>query len=291
MLTVTGQATRQWYRPNPPMPRVNWSIRNNINLQQSAILFAMNHVSNSKERFLNNFYLKSKRSVAKATNEGPAAWVIPGDSPRPIEAADLVNLLKLQGCEVHRADKEFETKDGKFPAGSYVIRMDQPYSRMADMLLDTQYYNVNDPRPYDDTGWTLGPLRDIKTARVKDEAVLKVPMTLINGPAIVKGRVEGNGKAGYVINHTTENALATLRYKLKDVPILAAEDGFKVGDRQFNAGAFIIKSEGNPGNLRDRLTSEVAALGLTAYAVEKLPDVASHPLAAPRIALVHTWTN
>jgi hypothetical protein len=33
--------------------------------------------------------------------------------------------------------------------------MDQPYSRMADMMLDTQYYNVNDPRPYDDTGWTL----------------------------------------------------------------------------------------------------------------------------------------
>ena len=24
------------------------------------------------------------------------------------------------------------------------------------MLLDTQYFNVNDPRPYDDTGWTLG---------------------------------------------------------------------------------------------------------------------------------------
>ena len=27
--------------------------------------------------------------------------------------------------------------------------MDQPYSRMADMLLDTQYYNVTDPSPYD----------------------------------------------------------------------------------------------------------------------------------------------
>ena len=54
------------------------------------------------------------------------------------------------------------------PAGSYVVRMDQPYSRMADMLLDTQYYNVNDPRPYDDTGWTLGPLRNVKTVRVKE---------------------------------------------------------------------------------------------------------------------------
>ncbi|HKE03439.1 MAG TPA: M14 family zinc carboxypeptidase, partial [Blastocatellia bacterium] len=58
MLTVTGQSTREWYRPNPPLPRVNWSIRNNINLQQSAILLAMNHVSLNKEKFLNNFYLK-----------------------------------------------------------------------------------------------------------------------------------------------------------------------------------------------------------------------------------------
>ena len=41
--------------------------------------------------------------------------------------------------------------------------MDQPYSRMADMLLDTQYYNVNDPRPYDDTGWTMGAMRNVKT--------------------------------------------------------------------------------------------------------------------------------
>ena len=73
--------------------------------------------------------------------------MLPADDPRPNEAADLVNLLKMQGCEVHRADKDVETKEGKFPAGSYVVRMDQPYSRMADMLLDTQYFNVNDPRP------------------------------------------------------------------------------------------------------------------------------------------------
>ena len=27
-----------------------------------------------------------------------------------------------------------------FPAGSYIIRMDQPYSRIADALLDYQYW-------------------------------------------------------------------------------------------------------------------------------------------------------
>jgi hypothetical protein len=288
---VGQQSGRDWFRPNPPLPRVKWSMRNNVNMQESAILLAMNYVSNYKDRFLNNFHLKSKRSVGKAHTEGPAAWVLPADDPRPNEAADLVNLLKMQGCEVYRADKEVETKDGKFPTGSYVVRMDQPYSRMADMLLDTQYYNVNDPRPYDDTGWTLGALRNVKTVRVKDEKILDAPMTLINGPAKVAGKVEGAGKAGYVINHNAESTLTALRFRLKDVNISAAEDSFTIGERSFSAGSFIIKSEGAPSDLDVRLKKEAADLGVTAIAVDNLPKVAQHPLAVPRIALVHTWTN
>jgi hypothetical protein len=293
--TVGAQSQRDWFRPNPPLPRVKWSIRNNVNMQQSAILLAMNYVSQNKERFLNNFYLKSKRSVAKARTEGPAAWVFPGDEARPGGQAELLNLLKLQGCEVHRANAAFETKDGKFAASSYVVRMDQPYSRMADMLLDTQYYNVNDPRPYDDTGWTLGPLHNVKTVRVKDTAVLDVPMTLITEPIKVKGKVEGaatNGAIGaWIINHNTDNALATLRFRLKDVQMNAAEAEFKVGERQFNAGSFIIKAEGNPADVAARLAKEATELGITVQAVDKAPEVAQHPLAVPRIALVHTWVN
>ncbi len=76
---------------------MKWSLRNNVNLQQSAILLAMNFVANNKDRFLQNFYLKSKRSVAKATNEGPAAYVIPANQSRPVEVADTVNLLRLDG--------------------------------------------------------------------------------------------------------------------------------------------------------------------------------------------------
>jgi hypothetical protein len=293
--TVSEQSRRDWYRPNPPQPRVKWSIRNNINLQQSAILLAMNFVANNKDRFLQNFYIKSRRSVGKAMNEGPFAYVIPADQSRPVEAAEMVNLLRLMGVEVHRADKEIATKDHKFPAGSYVVRMDQPYSRMADMMLDTQYYNVNDPRPYDDTGWTLGPLRNVNTVRVSDKAdegILKSPMTLVTADARVTGKINGSGAtAGYIINHNTENTLATLRFRLKDVKIEAAEDSFKLGDRQFNAGSFIIKTEGSGADLRQRLDAAVQELGLTAQAVDKLPDVRMHALAVPRIAILHTWTN
>src|SRR5882757_1567192 len=225
--TVGAQAQRDWFRPNPPQPRVKWSLRNNVNMQESAILLAMNFVSNNKDRFLKNFYLKSKRSVAKATNEGPAAWIIPSDQSRIVEAADMMNLLRLMGVEVHKADKEITVKDQKFPAGSYVIRMDQPYSRMADMLLDTQYYNVSDPRPYDDTGWTLGALRNVKTVRVTDKTVLQTPMTLLTRDAKVTGIVtSASSPTAYLINHNAENTLATLRFRLKDVRMLAAEEAF-----------------------------------------------------------------
>ncbi len=66
------------------------------------------------------------------------------------------------GGQRHRAYPQGGQRgeEGQVPRGSYVIRMDQPYSRQADMLLDTQYYSTRDPRPYDDTGWTLGPLQE-----------------------------------------------------------------------------------------------------------------------------------
>jgi hypothetical protein len=289
---IGPQSQRDWFRPNPPLPKVKWSIRNNINLQQSGILFAMNYVAENNARFLNNFYLKSKRSIAKGRTEGPAAYVVPGDTARPVEAADMVNLLRMMGVEIHTATAEITVNAQKFPAGSYVIRMDQPYSRMADMLLDTQYYNVNDPRPYDDTGWTLGALRNVKTVRIVDPKVLDAPMVVLTADAKVQGKLAGAGSPpAYLINHTTENTLMTLRFKLSDVKIAAAEESFKAQDLQFNAGSFIIRTDGNPSDLRTRLEAAVKDLGLMAVAVDKAPDVKSHQLAVPHIAIVHTWTN
>lgn len=182
--SVGNQTQRDWYRPNPPFPRVRWSIRNNVNLSQSALLHGFFKIASEKEKFMRNFYLKSKRSVAKATAEGPAAYVLHGDDSKKANQAKLVEILMNQGVEVHRLSSEVEVAEGKMPAGSLVVRMDQPYSRLADMLLDKQYYKPSDPRSYDDTGWQFGPLFDLKVTRVKDPKIL-VPMQVYKpvGPA------------------------------------------------------------------------------------------------------------
>ncbi|MEN6311319.1 MAG: hypothetical protein ABFD80_07240, partial [Acidobacteriota bacterium] len=197
--------------------------------------------------------------------------------------------------EVHTADREIALgKDDKYPAGSYVIRMDQPYSRCADMLLDTQYYNPKDPRPYDDTGWTLGALHNVPTVRVTDIKILEAPMTLLAADAAPAGKVVLTGKAKpavFVVNHTAEPELMAFRYRLKDVRMSAAESAFEQGGARFAAGSFIIPAADNPPGLADMLAAACGELGLTARGLAVLPGVKTHPLDAPRLAILHSWLN
>ncbi len=291
---ISAAGDRAWYRPNPPLRSTLWSIRNNVNLQQSALLIGMNHVASLKDKFLENFYLKGKRSVAKARNEGPAAYIFPGDDPRPGQAARLLRQLQAQGVEVHRTDKAFKVKDAEYPAGSYVVRMDQPYSRMADMMLDKQYFNVKDPQPYDDVGWTLGPLYNVKTVRVDDVAVLDAPMTLIKGEVAAPGGLSRLGKGAvqaYLINHNADNALATFRFANKDLKIQAAEKEFEAQGRKFRAGTFILKPADNGRDLEATLDAAGKAYGFAVFAASAVPDVPTHEVLAPRVAVMHTWQN
>jgi len=292
--TVGAESKRAWYRPNPPFESVKWSLRDNTNLMQSALLLSFGHVAADKQRFLESFCLKGRRAAAKAVTEGPAAYLIPSGTKRPLLAARLVNLLRKDGVEVHTADREITVGKDKYPAGSYVIRMDQPYSRCADMLLDTQYYNPKDPRPYDDTGWTLGPLHNVPTVRVTDVKILDAPMTLLAKDAAPAGKVVTTGKAKpvvFAVNQTAEPELMAFRYRLKDVRMSAAESDFEQGGARFNAGSFIIPAEGNPPGLEDMLAAACGELGLTARGLTAKPDVKTHPLDAPRLAILHSWLN
>src|SRR5690606_10519072 len=155
---VRTNVDRQWHRPSTPLPEVVWGIRNNVNLHQSALLIALHEVAVQREEFLCSFREKSKRAVAKAPTEGPAAYVLPAADPRPGQEARLPQRVPRQSAEVRGATRQFTVGDVRCPAGSYISRMDPPYSRAIDMLLDKQYYIPDDPRPYDDVGWTLGPL-------------------------------------------------------------------------------------------------------------------------------------
>ena len=100
--------SREWFRPNPPLPEIKWGPRNNTNIQQSALLFALNHVAKNRELYLENYWLKNKRAVDKGKNGPIYGWVIPAGQRARFNAADMVNELKKQGAEVHTQDRRIQ---------------------------------------------------------------------------------------------------------------------------------------------------------------------------------------
>ena len=299
---IGGQARRDWFRMNPPTRKVMWSLRNNTNLMQSALLVGMHNVAVNKDRFLRSYYTKSKRAIEKAHTEGPAAWLIEADGDRPALAARLLNLLMKHKIEIHRLDDpatieagfspDDATEEMEFGAGTYVVRMDQPYSRLPDMLMDFQYYNPSDPAPYDDTGWTLGATFNVPTYRVTDTSILDVDMTQVTDRVVPGGGVRPLGGAAIgagstlLIKATGEPEIATLRYKLADVPMQAAEESFEIDGETFPAGTLLVG-----GAARARLEEAAGALGIAVAAVADAPSVPTHAVGVPRIALMHNWFN
>src|SRR5262249_52187955 len=308
---------RTWYKQNPPLPRAKWSQRNNNNYEQTAILISLDYFNKNGKLFLKNFYLKSKRSVEKPKTEGPAAYVFPADDPRLGNQAALLRLMQAQGCEVHRATAPFTVQIKKkappraraaasptptpsgapekrddpepkpFPAGSYLVRMDQPYSRIADALLDYQYWSPRDPQQsvYDDTGWTFGEAANVQVVRVTDVKVLDAAMEKVSGEVRSPGGVSGTGTT-FLVNANADNNLVSLRYKLRKATFDAAEEPFEAAGKKFNRGSFIIH-----GALIDDVNKTTSELGIQAFAVATAPTVKSHPIKAARVAIMHTWLS
>jgi hypothetical protein len=315
-----NETSRTWYRQNPPLPRAKWSQRNNNNYEQTALLISLNYFNRESKLFLKNFYLKAKRSVEKPKNEGPAAYVFPGDDPRSGNQATLLRLMQAQGCEIHRATAPFtvtmkkkrvergggrpgsqaaaspspspagkpaETEPRTFPAGSYILRMDQPYSRIADALLDYQYWSPRDPQQnvYDDTGWTFGELGNVQVVRVTDVSVLSAAMDRVNGAVHSPGGVSGAGSI-FIVNHNADNTLITLRYRLRKASFDSAEEPFEVAGKKFNRGSFIIRNAS-----ADEVNKATSELGVPAFAVAQAPAAKTHPVKAARVAVMHTWLS
>ncbi len=299
-----ADTARRWDRPNPPVNGVRWCIRNNINYQESGSLVALRYVADHRETFLTNYVAKAERMIERGRNSAPYAFVIPGSQRHAAEAADLVNLFRAQGTEVHVATSDFVLKPAqpaisphaadstaKVPkaaapvtvhAGDWIVRLDQPYSATARTLLAIQKFKVDDPPPYDDTGWTLDALRHVETIKVADSTILSRPMQLLAEDAKVKGTTSGTG-ATLLVRHLGDWRSAALPWKLGAAKVSVAEVAFSADGTSYPAGTFIID---NPSS---QTQGVIAGLGLNSAASAAPVSVRRHAISVPRIALLHSW--
>ena len=170
----------------------NFSRRNNTNYMQTGVLSGLQLTVDVPEPRLENFYRRRRTRSRPGKTEAPYGFVIPVQRDMT-RVAELVNILRAQRIEVGQATAEIKVGDGTFPAGSYVIKRDQPYGRLAKNLLEKQNYPDPEPPTYDDSGWTMGLAMLVDVKEIKDKAILDVADDAGQRRRRVKGKVTGSG--------------------------------------------------------------------------------------------------
>ena len=322
--------SRTWFRQNPPVPSVMWSQRDNNNYEETALLSTLSYFVQNRERFLDDYYIKTKRSEDKPKEAGPAAYVLAANAAYTDRQLALLRVLAKQHVEISQltapttvnvtasdhaaamnqnllhpaapaasasgivgssgAAASSPMVSETFPTGSWVIRMDQPFSRVADALLDRQYWSPDDPQktPYDDTAWCFSELFNADVTRVTDVAILKAKMDAVNmaGDAV---NHPGNDAGVRAYPNTGQPGLLALAYSLPDAQVTVLDEPTSAVGMDLPAGSLVF-SHLKEGAAFDRALKELHLQEQPSAALLSVPTVKSHTLThLPRIAFVHTW--
>ena len=281
-----GGQPREWYRgiPVPDSASIKFSRRNNTNYMQTAVLSSLQLTSMFPNLVIQNFYVKTRNSMEAGRNNAPHGYVFPMQRDMT-KVATLINVLRAQGIEVGTLNAPLTLDSVTYAAGSYVVKLDQPYGRLAKNLLEKQDYPDPALRTYDDSGWSMGYAFNVDVKEIRNKAILDARTTPVE-KATVKGTVAGSGTAGLAVAHLGSNNMISFRYRLRNIPMKVAEKAFTSEGVNFPAGSFIVS--GSPADLQ-AARAAVESLGLTGASLASVPSVATHDADVPRVAIYSQW--
>jgi len=252
---VTSQ---EWYRPMPPPRKFRWSLRNNTNYMESGCLAVLDYTAKNAKEMLRDFYRKSYNSWQKGVKGGPFAFAIPADQGDRRRVAEMVSLLVSHGIEVSQASAAFKVAEGEFAAGTYVVRLDQPYRNYAVDLLTPQVFPTDAVyEPYDDVSWSLPIHFGLDAKRIDDAKITEVPLTPLQRDIQVRGNINGTGPV-FLLKDTGQEGLLALRARLAAFRIEIAEKTFRSGDKDFPAGSWILADQKGLADALKRAAAELA---------------------------------
>jgi zinc carboxypeptidase len=164
---------RSWNFTNP-WPGGRWTLHDIVSYQTDAAYALLEHAARYRERWLANFSAVASRAV-RGWKGWPYAYVIARQHQDTVGLATLLGILHRGAVEIRTALHPIALGAQRFPAGSYVVVLRQPYAAFAKALLEPQRYP--DLRlypggpplpPYDVTAHTLPLLLGVSVAPARD---------------------------------------------------------------------------------------------------------------------------
>ena len=188
---------------------------------------------------------------------------------------------------MHRATAEIKVKEGTFPAGSYIVKLNQPYGPLAKTLLEKQVYPDPALTTYDDSAWTMGLANNVEVKTIEDKTILDAPATLLTADVVTAGHRDRRRGSGSVHRRQAQ------RRAQPDHAALSLEgrrgegrEGVVQGRRR-RVSRRLAASFPRP----IARAQEIEKLGLVATALPSAPDVETVDVDLPRIAIFTTWSN
>ena len=289
---AADRLTREWYRVLPAPAKFRWSARDNVNYNVTAMLAALEYSASRPEGLLDAFYRKGWNSWRAGIEKAPYAFLVPAGQGDPARVAALVSLLLAQRIEVHEAASPLALSDGSYPAGTYVVRLDQPYRNYAVDLLTRQDYPLGSNPPYDDVSWSLPAHYHLSVLPTADAAVRSASLKPVTTPPAPTGTVAGEdaraGTRAYLLADTGQEALLTARYRLARFRLEIAARPFTAAGHDYPAGSWLLPAQAGLG---DALHGVARELALDFMAVGALPDVPRQAAPAPRLCVWVPWAD
>ncbi|HRH44385.1 MAG TPA: M14 family metallopeptidase [Pyrinomonadaceae bacterium] len=147
-----------------------WHLRDITNYMTAATFQLLKHASANREKWLSRFYAIGKEAVRPRKNGELFAYIIP-PSGAYYNRSQLTYILSRAGVEIDSA-LPFTADGVKYPEGTQIIKLSQPYGSFAKALLEKQVYpNLLDEKgnpiqPYDVTAQTLPLLMNVEVKQI-----------------------------------------------------------------------------------------------------------------------------
>ncbi len=230
-----------------------WHLKDAVDYMVGGSMSVLDLAAKNRETLLYNRYQAARDNIEHYRKEPPFAYVISSKQTDTPEAALLAQKMIDNGLDVYASKDGFKANGVSYPAGSWVIPMDQPFSAMAKELFERQKYpdalengtSKSIDLPYDVTGWTLPLQMGVDVDAVTDPLLPEQRSLLarIDKVEVPAAAVDGMGTV-FAVSHKVNASFELVNAALREGGTVSlAQDAVKTSSGM-EKGAFLVGGVG-----------------------------------------------
>ncbi|GIH18496.1 M14 family zinc carboxypeptidase [Rugosimonospora africana] len=262
--------------PNP-YTQTTWTFEQAVKYTDDALYGAVDAVARDPQSYLyNNLYQVANDGMH--WTGGPYAYVVPAGQRDPYAVYQLLSILDFSQVEIQQATASFAANGKTYPAGSWVIKVQQPLGRFANEILNTDVYpNVRACStcplimPYSEMTDNLPMQLGVDVQPVTDS--FTAPLRMLHGVTVPKVTVPAtpSSTGAYLVDPNSYGIASFLSALQKaNLQTFRAAQQFSAAGRTFAAGTIVIP----PSNqARTVLQTAATSTGIPVYATDQTPAV------------------